>query len=351
MDETRAPGGRLSTSADFVHSRTAPPANTAAVSFAGCMTDNRALLDMDEFPRVFRHQVAAATDLVALGLTSSAIRDRCRRGGPWQRLEPGLVLLADTPPSRVQRIQAALTVAGPAAVVSGLDALALLGAAQGGLDGPVHLLVPPHRQPGLVDGVYFERTIRPPTPLFRHGFPVAPLPRAVIDTCRRATTSDHVRTLLTDAVKRGAVGPAALREELDRAGKRGTALTRRVLAELDDGVRSVAQGWARRLVQTSGLPTPKWRAPITSPTGAYVATADAWWEVGLAWEVNSYAFDLSPADYAATLDRAAHLTASGIVVVHTPPVRLRDNPAEVADLLRAAYEQAASRPKPQVTAA
>jgi len=315
------------------------------------MSDNRALLDLDAIPRVFDHLVAPATELIALGLTGRAIHDRCRAGGPWQRLESGLVLLTNQPPSRTQRIHAALTVAGPEAVLSGVDALALHDMTAARLDGPVHLLVPPRRQPRLVDGVLFERTHQLPEPLHLAGFPVAPLPRATIDTSRRAKAAEHVRTLLEEAIYRGKVTPATLRDELDRAGTRGTALPRRMLAEIDDKVRSMAQGWAKRLVQQAGLPLPAWRVPITSANGSHVATADAWWdEVGLAWEVDSYAFDLSPADAKSTLRRAARLTACGVLVVHTPPTQLRDEPAVVVDLLRSAHEQAAARPRPDVTA-
>ncbi len=316
------------------------------------MNDNRALLDLDVIPRMFTHHVAPATELIALGITGHAIHERCRVGGPWQRLEPGLVLLDDKPPSRIQRIQAALTVAGPDAVLTGVDALALHGMSAARLDGPVHLLVPPRRQPRLVDGVLFERTHQLPEPLHRAGFPVAALPRATIDTCRRAKAAEHVRALLAEAITRGRLTPATLRDELDRCGARGTALPRRMLAEIDDNVRSVAQGWAKRLVQRSGLPVPRWRVPITSPNGSHVATADAWWdEVGLAWEVDSYAFELSAADCAAALRRAARLTVSGILVVHTPPAQLRDDPSAVADLLRSAHVQASARPRPPVIAA
>jgi hypothetical protein len=315
------------------------------------MSDNRALLDLDAIPRVFDHLIAPATELIALGLTGHAIHERCQVGGPWQRLEPGLVLLSDEPPSRTQRIHAALKVAGSEAVLTGVDALALHGMTAARLDGPVHLLVPPRRQPRLVDGVLFERTHQLPQPLHRSGFPVAPLPRATTDTCRRAKTAEHVRALLSEAIYRGRVTPATLRDELNQHGARGTALPRRILAEIDDKVRSVAQGWAKRLVQQAGLPTPDWRVPLTSPNGSHVATADAWWDdVGMVWEVDSYAFDLSPTDCAAALRRAARLTAIGVVVVHTPPLQLRDEPTAVADLLRAAYEQARSRPRPPVKA-
>jgi hypothetical protein len=315
------------------------------------MTTNRALLDLDAIPSMFRHHVATSAELVALGLPARVIEERCRDGGPWRRLQTGIVLLGDEPPSRAQRIQAALTVAGPEAVLTGVDALAIHGLSGAHLDGPVHVLIPPRRQSRLVDGVFFDRTNVLPVPQLRARFPVAPLPRATIDTCRRAPSAEHVRALLTSVIREARISPAALREELSRAGSRGTALPRRILAELDDGVRSLAQGWAKRLIHRAGLSTPGWRVPITSPTGAHLATPDAWWDdVGLAWHV-SYAFDLTPTDYATVLSQSAHLTAAGIVVVHTPSVQLRDNPAEVADLLRAAHAQAAARPRPAVDAA
>jgi hypothetical protein len=321
------------------------------VGFAGDVNDNRALIDLDAIPRVFDHLVAPATELIALGLTGRAIHDRCREGGPWQRLESGLVLLSNQPPNRTQRIHAALTVAGQDAVLTGVDALALHGMTAGGLDGPVHLLVASRRQPRLVDGVLFERTHQLPEPLHLAGFPVAPLPRATIDTCRRAKAAEHVRTVLTESITRGLLTPTTLRDELDRAGSRGTALPRRVLAEIDDKVRLVAQGWAKRLVQQLNLPAPTWRVPIASANGSYVATADAWWDdVAMAWEVDSYAFDLSPADAAATLRRAARLTACGVIVLHTPPAQLRDERDTVVDLLRSAYHQATARPRPNVRA-
>lgn len=316
------------------------------------MTANRALVDLDAIPSMFSHHVATSADLIALGLDGSTINERCRDGGPWRRLQPGIVLLGNSPPSRAQRIQAALTVAGPQAVLTGVDALVLHGLTGARLDGPVHVLIPPRRQSRLVDGVFFDRTSALPVPQLRARFPVAPLPRATIDTCRRAPSADHVRALLTSVIREARITPAVLRDELSRATSRGTALPKRILADLDDGVRSLAQGWAKRLIHRAGLPTPSWRVPITSPTGAHLATPDAWWDdVGLAWQVDSYAFDLTPADYTSVLRRSAHLTAAGIVVVHTPPAQLRDNPAEVADLLRAAHSQAATRPRPPVEAA
>jgi hypothetical protein len=315
------------------------------------MTTHHTALNLDAIPAVFDHLIAPARELHALGVPTHAIQERCSPGGPWQRLEPNLVLLTNEPPNRTQQIHAALTVAGADAVLTGVDALRLHGMRAAQVSSAIHVLVPVRRQPGLVDGVYFERTHQLPEPLHLGGFPVAPLPRATVDTCRRAKTADLVRELLEESIHKGKITPTTLRDELDRAPTRGAALPRKMLAQIDDTVRSMARALARRLIQQAGLPTPEWRVPITSANGTHVATTDAWWdEVGLAWEVDSYAFDLSPADATAALGRAARLTASGVLVVHTPPNQLRDEPAAVADLLRTAYERAEARPRPKVRA-
>lgn len=319
--------------------------------FASHMTHNRALIDLDAIPSVFDHLVAPVRELHALGISTHAIYERCQPGGPWQRIEPNLILLTDEPPNRTQRIHAALTAAGSKAVLTGVDALKLHGMSGARLISAIHVLVPARqRQPGLVDGVFFERTHQLPEPLHINGFPVAPLPRATVDTVRRTKRSDLVEDLLAETIYKGKITPATLRDELERHGPKGIALPRRKLAEIDDKVRSIAQSWAKRLVQQAGLPTPEWRVPITTPNGAHIATTDAWWdEVALAWEVDSYAFDLSPTDATAALTRAARLTASGVLVVHTSPTQLREYPSKVADLLRNAYEQAKARPRPEVT--
>lgn len=305
---------------------------------------NRALLDLDALPALFRHQVAPAADLVALGLSEQAIAERCSDDSPWRRLPPGLVLLADGPPTRAQRIQAALTAAGEDAVLTGIDALTHHGLEAACLDGPVHVLMPPRRHSRLVDGVFFERSHTLPVPQLRAGFPVAPPARATVDTCRRATSAEHVRALLVEAVRHG-VSPAALRAELVRTATRGTALPHRVLAEIDDGTSSMITGWARRLIVKAGLPAPRWRSPVTGPTGAHLATPDAWWEeAGLAWEITSYSFDPSTVRVNAALAAASRLAAAGILVIHTAPTQLRDNPARVVDLLREAYQRAMSGP-------
>ena len=81
-----------------------------------------------------------------------------------------------------------------------------------------------------------------------------------------------------------------------------------VLAEISDGVRSAAEANARTiirgLVRQRLVPTPLWNVNLVGPDGVVVAKPDAWFdEVGLAWEIDSVEYHLSPVDYARTVAR------------------------------------------------
>ncbi len=275
---------------------------------------------------------------------------RCRKGGPWQRLLPGVVLLSNGTPTRVQLRQAALLYAGDRALLTGAHALDLHGLDHSLPSRQLHALIPATRRRTGSGRVIIERTHRLPEPVLCAGFPVAPVPRAVLDLARRLANPDQVRAIIAEAVQRGRCSARDLQIELDAGSVRGSALPRRVLQEIADNVHSVAEAHARRLVRRSGLPAPQWNVPLLAD-GVVLAVVDAWFDdVGLAWEIDSYEYHLSPSSYARTLARHSALTAHGVVVVHTLPSRLHRDQQRVLDELCGAYEQAARRPRPSLVA-
>lgn len=317
--------------------------------FARCMRRNRALVDLDRFPELFRRRVARASELIELGLGSKAVYANCRPGGPWQRLLPGVLLLSNAPPSREQLIQAALRYAGRGSVLTGHDALQLHGIRSARPGGMVHVLIPAHRQVRSADTVAIERTMRLPQATITQGFPVAPLERAVLDAARRMLLLDSVRAIVAESVHRGHIAPQRLLDELTAGSSRGSALVRRVLGEVSDGVRSVAEAHARRLVAGSRLPQPVWNVTLVGADGEPLGAVDAWWDdVALAWEIDSYESQL--AHYAAKMKRGAKLTAAGVMVMYTTPSRISKEPKAVADELRQALAHAALRPRPRILA-
>ncbi|MDQ3576718.1 MAG: hypothetical protein M3443_03770 [Actinomycetota bacterium] len=313
------------------------------------METNRALLDLDRLPTLFPHAVASASDLVALGLSGHNIQTRCRPRGPWQRLPSGVVLLSDAPPGRAQRLQAALLIAGQLAVVTGREAMWLHGLRVPPL-GAIHLLVP-HDSPQRTDGTsWVERTKRAPAPRWRNGFPTVPLARATVDACRKTPSKGEIRVLVSEATRRGGVTLDALHGELTRASSRGTTVLRRVLAEIDRDVRTAGTRLATDLVARAGLPPPQWGMRLSTSHDVHLGIVDAWWDdIGLAWDADIHR-PWAPRTAAATSTRTARLTASGVVAVHTAPVRIRGDTAAVVDELRCAYRLAAGRPRPEVMA-
>lgn len=311
----------------------------------------------DDLVRFFGSSVVRAAALQRTGIPRSTVTYRCRSGGPWQLLLPGTVLLHSGPPTRPDYRRAALLYCDeggtgePRALLTGLDALELHGLRNTPVpSGPVHVLVPADVRRSGNGRLLVERTERLPFP-DRSRWPIAPVARAALDFARRSRDRGVVRAVLAEAVQRGLCGRDELAEELSLGSARGSALPREVLIEITDGVRSPAEADARTLVLRCGLPAPLWNPRLYGPDGRFVATPDAWFDdVAMAWEIDSLEWHLGPAEYAATLDRRARMTAAGVLVVHHLPSAVRQRPKDVLADLRGTYAHAAARPRPALRA-
>jgi hypothetical protein len=77
----------------------------------------------------------------------------------------------------------------------------------------------------------------------------------------------------------------------------------------------------------------------------FVAVADAWWpEAGVAAEVESREWHLSPEDWERTLRRHARISAHGIIVLHFTPGQIRAEPERVLADIESALAAGQSRP-------
>lgn len=296
--------------------------------------------------------VITARSLVALGVPESTVYHRCRDGGPWQRLAPGVVLMSTGHPTTGQLVTAALLHGGPDAVLTGLEACRRHGVRRGPpVEPPLHVLVPHDRQVRSAASIQVERSRRMPPALVRGGVPLAPVPRAVIDAARRLRNARDIAELLADPVQHGLCTAGQLVVELAECGRRGSATPRRVIREVSAGVRSAAEVDARRLWRRTGLPEPWWNARVCDARGELLGVADAWWdEIALAWEINSAAWHLNPESYAREQEKTARFTAAGALVLPTLTKRLRSDTGTVMDELVAAHGHAAARPRPPLRA-
>lgn len=302
-----------------------------------------------ELRRHSRFGVIKVATLEQLGMPQQTAYRRCKPGQPWQRPLPGVVILGNAPPTRRQLVEAALLYAGPEAIVTGVAACRNHGLRTAPDDASVHLLIPHGRKVKSSDYVVVERTIRLPARVVRDGVPLAPLPRAVLDACRRFRDFDPCRALIAEAVQRGRIDPGVLEQELARGSQRGTAVPREVLRDVLRGAHSVAEIDGMRVWQRTGLPPLSWNVDLYDEDGQFIARPDGWCdEVGLAWEIDSYEYHFEREGYARTLKRNVRYAEAGILVVQTLPNRLRTEPDAVVAELRAAYRAAADRPRPNV---
>ncbi|MFD7505575.1 hypothetical protein [Streptomyces sp. NPDC059850] len=322
-----------------------------------------------------RRRVLTTRQLREHGVTAAQTAERCRAGGPWQRMLPGVHLLHPGPPTGEERLYAALLYTasrgqtghgggggdgsaadGPygEAMITGLAALALHHFSSApplaSLD-RVDILVPRARRLRSTGFVRFVRDLPLPSPQDRAGMPTAPVARALADAVARLSDAVTVRALLTESVRRGHCDAATVVAEL--SGARLLArphVVDAVDALLSEG-RAIAEGKLYDMVRGYGLPEPLWNVELRMPGGPALGAVDAYWrDQGVALEIDARApRHGGPVPGTAQARRREHLEGMGITVVRVTPRRLRDSLEAQAAVVRTALFASADRgPAPYV---
>jgi hypothetical protein len=135
-----------------------------------------------------------------------------------------------------------------------------------------------------------------------------------------------------------------LAEELAHGPVRQSAWLRRTLAEVADGVRSAAEGDLRSLIRAAGLPPPMFNARLYIGPDL-LAVPDAWWpDAGVAAEVESREWHLSPEDWERTMGRSRRMGAKGVLLVQVSPHQIRTEAERIVADIRDALEAGRARP-------
>jgi hypothetical protein len=298
-----------------------------------------------------QERVITRAQALSLGLSPSQIRHRIRPdGGPWQCLVPGVYLAATGTPTQRQLEIAALRRAGPGSALTGIAALRHHGL-RVPERGPYTVLVPASQCRRSHGFVRVWPTTRMPEFVMADGaVRFTRAARAVADASRELGSLREVRAVTADAVQRNCCQLADLTEELAQAPRRQSSWLRQALEEVADGVRSVAEGDLRDLIIRAGLPRPMFNARLFAGD-RFLGAVDAWWpDAGVAAEVDSREWHLSPEDWERTLARHTRMGAYGIVVQHFPPRRIHTEPEQVVAAIRSALAAGRGRPAPDVLA-
>jgi hypothetical protein len=209
----------------------------------------------------------------------------------------------------------------------------------------IDVLMPAARRRRDAAFVRLHRTTRMPERIrtfgpLRYALP----PRAVADTARGLASLRDVRAVVADAVQRGSCEIRDLFAELSKGPTAGSALFREALTDVAEGIASAAEGDLKELLRGSGLPMPLFN-PMLYAGDTFVAKPDAWWpEYGVAAEVDSREWHISPEDHAKTLARGRRMSRYQIIVLRFTPKQIRTQPAEVLKDIRRTLEGARGRP-------
>ncbi len=298
-----------------------------------------------------QHQIITRAQAIACGLPHSTIDYKIRSGGPWQMLLPGVYLTVTGTATQEQRETAAVLYAGPKSVITGPCAVRRHRLRSPGPNS-VDVLVPPGVRRQDADFVRLHRTGRMPRTWFATG-PVrfAEVPRAVADAARQFSTYEDVRSVIYEAVQRRACTVGKLITELNEGPSNRTSLFRAVLTEVIDGVRSGAEADFRLLLTRSRVPEPMYNAKLYTLDEIFIAMVDAWWgEAGVAAEVDSRAYHLSPAAQDRDRNRHDTLIAHGVFPLHFSPRRIKHEGEGVAAEIAAAIANGLQRQRLPIVA-
>ena len=298
-----------------------------------------------------QYQVVTRGQALLCGVPHTTLDRQIAPGGPWQRLLPGVYLTVTGTATRDQREMAALLYAGPQSLITGSAAVRRHRLSSPGPD-LVDVLIPWNARKQSVGFVRVHRTRRIPARGYVTGqIRFTAPPRAVADAARTLTRFDDVRHVVCTVVQQRACTVAELTEELQAGPPAGATLFRAALAEIGDGVRSVAEGDLRVLILGSDLPKPMFNARLFDAGGVFIAIVDDWWQdAGVAGEVDSRAYHLSADDQDRTTERHDRLIAHGIFPLHFSPRRIKTDPAAIIRDLRSAIDAGRRRPPLPITA-
>ncbi|MDV6260887.1 hypothetical protein [Rhodococcoides yunnanense] len=293
--------------------------------------------------------VLTRKELREAGVADGTVARRCASGGPWQHLLPGVVLLHNGHPSHRQRLAAALAYGGEQSMLTGSAGLGVHGLGPNPPLNEIHILVPHDIQRASVKFVRSERTYRMPDPADNRNPRCAPVVRCLVDATRAIRDKSQCTALIAEVIRRGRVSLEELAIELAEGPRRYSASTRQAVADLDGNAHSVAEADAQRLYRSSGLPPMIHNARLFAADGTFLGSPDGFVDpVCLGWEIDSLAHHLSPIDHANTMVRRALMQRHGVIVVSHLPQDIRDDPRRVLADLRAGYEQALARPRPNL---
>jgi hypothetical protein len=285
-----------------------------------------------------RHQ------LLAMGFSKAALGRRLR-AGRWARVYPGVYRIQGVPRTWHQQLMAACLWGGPGAVASHRSAAALWG-----FDGlsseAIEIMTPRNLRDSSGLTVVHSGASMEQGDATRLGvIPTTTVVRTLFDL---ASVFDRItlQQALDSAVRNKQATIDRIRRRLDRnraAGKRGPAMLRQIVEELEAGENVPESVLERRILDlllAAGLPPPVCQYEIRDENGRLLARVDfAYPERRLAIEADGFKHHGNRRSYERDRARDSELAARGWTTLRFTWLQATNRPEEIPAKVSRALEQ------------
>jgi hypothetical protein len=290
-----------------------------------------------------QQSIITRPQLISAGIDDHAIYRKVRRGS-WQRVLPGIYHVETGPLTLEHRRIAGALFTGESAQLTGGATLLWYGFKSPVATDRIHALVPHESRRRSAGFVIVQRALSLDHDARDAGsYRVTSPARAAIDYCRLTSDFQSVRAIMTEAVQAHFASEKALDDEIRRAARSRTALARRALTEICDGVRSSPEAELREITSHSKiLPAIVWNPQLTDRDGIQLPSPDGWIaDAAIALEVDSREYHSSSDGWRQTLRRHNTLSEQGVMVLHFTPAEIRSESARVLRVIEKVYRHRA----------
>lgn len=303
--------------------------------------------------RLLDRQLGLVTrrQLLSGGLTPDAVSWRLSRA--WRSVLPGVIDIERGGLTESRRLVAALLYAGQGAAVTGPSAARWYGITGVPSAGPVHVVVPAPRSSRSVAFATIRRSEVGDPGMRTSGAILLVSPgRAIVEAARAAPWDDHATAIVVEAVQRGICSASTVATWNDLLGRRGSAVVRRALDDVQAGAWSVPEAELAKLIaRSTKLPRPLANPELKTAEGEPLTSPDVYFDdVGLAVMVHSRTYHAYGDDWEQTVAGDSDLVTHGVPVLGITPRQLSRAPDVALKRVESAYAAAkASGRRPAVT--
>ena len=289
-----------------------------------------------------QHGVVALRQLLALGLTESAVRKRVAAGRLY-RIHYGAYSVGQPVRTREGEFMAAVLACNPGAILSHRSAGELWGIlepedGEDGEDGPIHVFAP-NRRGRAPAGIAAHRdgSLAPGDRTVLHGIPCATVPRLLLDFAAEASIAE-LRSAVAQAEVRECLRHSLAREQIRRnRGRRGVARLRLVLDGIHPDVKRTRSELEIRFLymcETASLPRPEVNTKLPVAHGRRLEVDFLWRDAGLIMEADSRRFHDTDSAFLTDRQREQALQLAGWRVSHCTWEQVEREPRALAEIVR-----------------